>query len=447
MSEPPPKSQTKIAAESNSIEDKNDPSEDYTEEDISPSSTDLSTPSIQSNSSPENKEEAKNSSIYMKIIKNQSQIIPDPKDLQDLTLKDYFPVYQDIFNTLQYLFGSFSPLPSESLSENIPLSMYNLQGRILVETQPGHDIKKFLQIYAASSGVGYFLLDVAQLSKEIPGKLAEMFIQFFQDQSNDIPFILYIPFDQFLHNITHESYAIYHLIKELTNYAGKTQKNIILFSIHPNLTIPESLLDFFDLKFSLKLLDFSARKQFLVTLLEKFTPKALDIDFDHLALQMEGWNFMDLRRFVKNATLLFLSERHVHLKPKILETSYLTKLLEKGIIKKSKPISSNSQNQVSSNSISAQPNIRHENNILSYDRKFSQQLYQDAASHEYEKLVIILDKLHKGIILQKFERELLGDYAFLLKTDPQQALHKLNKAKIRIEKIQRLIPSAKSQTN
>ncbi len=447
MSKPPPKPQTKIAAESNSTEDKSDPPMDQIEKDISRSSVDLSTPLIHTNTSPENNQEAKNFSIYINTIRNLSKILPDPKNSQDLSLKDYFPAYQNLFNTLQYLFRSFSPPPSESSSENIPLSEQNILGRILVETPPGHDIQKFLQIYAAASGVGYFLLDVAQLSKEKSDKQAEMLIQFFQDQSTEIPFILYVPFDLFLRNITHESYAIYHLIKELTKYASMSQKSIILFSIHPNFIIPESLLDFFDLEFSLKPLDFSSRKQFLVTLLDNFTPKALDIDFDHLALQLEGWNFMDFRRFVKNATLLFLSEQHVHLKPKILETSYLTKLLEKGIIRMPSRNLSNSQTSVSSNASSFQPIPQQENNFSTYDRRFSQQLYQDAASRDYEKLVIILDKLQKGIILQKFERELLGDYAFLLKTDTQQALQKLNKAKIRIEKIQRLIPSAKSQTN
>ncbi|MHA1746145.1 MAG: hypothetical protein ACTSWW_09100 [Promethearchaeota archaeon] len=447
MSEPPPNSQTKIAAESNSKEDKSNPSKDQTEESVSRFSADLSTPPIHTNSSPENKQEAKNISSYIDIIRNLSQMTPDPKDPQELSLKDYFPVYQNLFNTLQYLFRSFSTPPSESSSESVPLNEQNIHGKILVETPQGHDIQKFLQIYATASGIGFFLLDIAQLGKVLPDKQPEMLIQFFQDQSAEVPFILYIPFDQFLRSITHESYAIYHLIKALTKYTGKAQKNIILFSIHPNFIIPENLLDFFDLEFSLKPLDFSSRKQFLVTLLDNFTPKALDLDFDHLALQLEGWNFMDLRRFVKNATLLFLSEQHVHLKPKILETSYLTKLLEKGVIRMSSRNLSNSQASVSSNASSFQPIPQPENNFSTFDRRFSQQLYQDAASRDYEKLVIILDKLQKGIILQKFERELLGDYAFLLKTDPQQALQKLNKAKIRIEKIQRLIPAAKSQTN
>jgi hypothetical protein len=438
LSEPPPNSQTKIAAESNSKDDKSDPSKDQTEESISRSSADLSTPPIHTNFSPENKQEAKNISSYSNIIRNLSQMTPDP---QGLSLKDYFPVYQNLFNILQYLFKSFSPPPSESSSESVPLNEQNIHGRILVETPQGHDIQKFLQIYATASGTGFFQLNVAQLGKVLPDKQPEMLIQFFQDQSTEIPFILYIPFDQFLHSITDESYAIYHLIKALTRYAGKAQKNIILFSILPDFIIPESLIDFFDLEFSLKPLDFSSRKQFLETLLENFSPKASDIDFDHLALQLEGWNFMDLRRFVKNATLLFLSERHVHLKPKILETTYLTNLLEKSIIRVPSALSPNSSTS------SPQPISQHEEIFSTYDRKFSQQLYQDAASREYEKLVIILDKLQKGITLQKFERELLGDYAFLLKTDPQQGLQKLNKAKIRIEKIQRLIPAARSQIN
>lgn len=315
-----------------------------------------------------------------------------------------------------------------------------------METPSGHDLQNFLQIYSKSCGLGYFLLDIAQWSKEMSVKQSEILIQFFQNQSSEIPFILYIPFDPFLRQLTNESYLFSHLINLLTNLTVKLQKNIILFSVHPDIGIPERILDFFDLEFSLGLPDFSTRKQFLATLLEKFTPKAMDIDYDHLALQLEGWNFMDLRRFVRNATFLFLSERHVHLKPKVLETSFLTNLLEKRIIRMPQLIQSNSQTSFSSSTTSIQPISQLENNISVHDRRFSQQLYQDAASRDYEKLVIILDKLQKGIVLQQFERELLGDYPFFLKIEPKQAVQKLNKAKIRIEKIQRLIPSAKNQT-
>jgi len=382
----------------------------------------------------------------MKFLNDISSQASNSEHHQDLSLKDYFPAYQSLFNALQYLLGSFSPAPTEVSPEIISQSRPSIHGRILVETPPGHDIQKFMQIYASSSGMGYFILDVAQLSKEAPDKQAEMLIQFFQNQSADIPFIFYIPFDQFLHKIIHESDLFLNLIKECTKCASMSKKCITIFSIHTDLVIPEIVLNFFDLEFTLKLPDFAARKQFLVTALENFTPKALDIDFDHLSLQLEGWNFMDLRRFVKNATFLFLSEKYVHLKPKVLETSFLTNPLEKRIIRMPQLNQSNSQTSFSSATTLIQPISQLENNISVHDRRFSQQLYQDAASRDYEKLVIILDKLQKGIVFQQFERELLGDYPFFLKTEPKQALQKLNKAKIRIEKIQRLIPSAKNQT-
>ena len=206
MSEPPPDSQTKIAAEPKSIEESSDPLQNHTEEDLSQSMVDFSAPSSQPISSPQNNQEPKTSAIYSKVIRNLSENIPIPKDPQDLSLKDYFPVYQNLFNTFQYFFGSFPPSSTEIRPENTASIQPKHHGRILLQTPSGDDIKKFLQIYTSSSGFGFFLLDVIQMSKESPEKQTEMLIQFFKDHSTEIPFILYIPFDQFLRNITNESY-------------------------------------------------------------------------------------------------------------------------------------------------------------------------------------------------------------------------------------------------
>ena len=75
------------------------------------------------------------------------------------------------------------------------------------------------------------------------------------------------------------------------------------------------------------------------------------------------------------------------------------------------------------------------NNNYQFNENFEQQMYQSAASKHYEDLSIIINKLTKGIVLQTFERQILADYSFILKDEPQKSLQKLNRAKIKIDKI------------
>ena len=72
------------------------------------------------------------------------------------------------------------------------------------------------------------------------------------------------------------------------------------------------------------------------------------------------------------------------------------------------------------------------------NREIENQLYQEAVSQHFEDLSIILDKLMKGIILEDFERDLLADYAFILKKPPQKSLEYLNKAKLELDRITKI---------
>ncbi len=76
---------------------------------------------------------------------------------------------------------------------------------------------------------------------------------------------------------------------------------------------------------------------------------------------------------------------------------------------------------------------------IEINKNFEHQLYQEAASKNYEDICIILDKIQKGIVLLPFERNLLADNSFILKDDPNVALKKLNKAKITVDKFKKII--------
>jgi len=69
----------------------------------------------------------------------------------------------------------------------------------------------------------------------------------------------------------------------------------------------------------------------------------------------------------------------------------------------------------------------------------SSQLYQYAATNHFEELTVILEKLDQGKKLDEKDRNILADYAFILKDPPNRALLKLTNAKKTIDRIQKLL--------
>ena len=65
------------------------------------------------------------------------------------------------------------------------------------------------------------------------------------------------------------------------------------------------------------------------------------------------------------------------------------------------------------------------------------QLYENAASKNYNELLIIIDKLNKKEIIEDNERKLLAKYPFILNDSPNMAQINLEKAKKRIDLIKR----------
>jgi hypothetical protein len=68
----------------------------------------------------------------------------------------------------------------------------------------------------------------------------------------------------------------------------------------------------------------------------------------------------------------------------------------------------------------------------------STQFYQFAASQKFDELVSVVEKLDQGKQLDGVDRNLLADYAFILKEEPKKALVRLTNAKNRIDKIRKV---------
>jgi hypothetical protein len=65
------------------------------------------------------------------------------------------------------------------------------------------------------------------------------------------------------------------------------------------------------------------------------------------------------------------------------------------------------------------------------------QLYENAASKNYNELLIIIDKLNKKEVLEDNERKLVAKYPFILNDSPSMAQINLEKAKKRVDLIKR----------
>jgi hypothetical protein len=76
--------------------------------------------------------------------------------------------------------------------------------------------------------------------------------------------------------------------------------------------------------------------------------------------------------------------------------------------------------------------------LAEIDSFTSSQLYQYAAANKFEELTSTLEKLDQGKKLDKADRRILADYAFILKDPPNRALLKLTNARKTIDRIQNI---------
>ncbi len=72
-----------------------------------------------------------------------------------------------------------------------------------------------------------------------------------------------------------------------------------------------------------------------------------------------------------------------------------------------------------------------------YSKFMLDQLYENAASENYNELVIIIDKLDKNEPLEDNDRKILAEYPFILNDNPSRAQINLEKAKKRIDLIKK----------
>lgn len=207
----------------------------------------------------------------------------------------------------------------------------------------------------------------------------------------------------------------------------------------------------FDFNMSLPLPDVDARKIYFEQLFSVIP--GVNLDFEHLALHSKNWNFAEIRIFIRNCLYLWNSTHPLQKVSPVKDQLSMQFMIEE--IEKIEAKRPTDQQTVQGKAIKnldrselgeiSQAESSSNSYFGALTADFEDQLYQLAAGKNYDSLVLILDKLTKGIILQSNERRIIADYAFMIREDPQKALHKLNQMKFKLDKITPLKNLTKSK--
>ncbi len=247
-------------------------------------------------------------------------------------------------------------------------------------------------------------------------------------------------FDIFIHNFQYK----YNFI----------EKNLILVWINYDYDeIAENsseLFNVFDLFIKIPLINKVERE----TILRNFSERNPKIVFDINAIvnYTENWEVKDINQLLKVAIFKqFINTDINNVSNEI--TDVLINLIESGEyiplktykplkdqkIKESMPNSRVKIDQTLQLDEAPEEYIKERNELINQIQKESvsefmlNQLYENAASKNYNELILIIDKLYKKEPLQDNDRKLLAKYPFILNDSPNMAQIYLEKAKKRVD--------------
>ncbi len=372
---------------------------------------------------------------------NFSFIIPlNSKNNQIKENQDFFSQYKVIKNILQFNLNEIEK-QNERNSKNWDDSdtLGKISGRINIKTPEDHEIPLFLQHFSSTNYCRLYKIDIFRLFKEKNDSLIylrEDLIKFFISKNFTEPFIFIFPLDELEYYSREEISLIYSIFKITEHFAPISLGGIFLFISSRNQNISYDYNNFFDLELNLQIPDTRFKKFFIESIFKDIPNNSVDVE--HISLQMKDWNVAAIRKFLIFAYRYFQINQMDDLTNKIkFNTHFLSELIENNSINFRNISIDNSNTIYKSDAINSEPHLSDPKIML--NENFEHQLYQEAASKDYEDLCIILDKIQKGIVLLPFERLKLADNSFILKDDPKKALQKLNKAKVIVDKFKKII--------
>ena len=382
------------------------------------------------------------------------------------TVNHYFPAYEPLFKYLNFCTQSFG-LPQKDLkdlkglkelliekegtptTENVSQKSlpFPLHKKALIVAPPGHGIFDFLSLYSKIHKLHLSILDVSlDRMDSTKNQFTESSKQIVSLISNPLHlpgiFVFQINTSSAIDDI-----SIGQMISEMIyDLRMKNYPAVGLVMWNPQTFDLGLLTSDIDFCFQFSYPTQENRSHFLAAL-PSLIPKNT-IEFDHIARQLEGWNFHEIQTFYQACQQYFFIENSfLNRKGEgpAITTEFILDLLVAGTFSYRSEKLSNIGNNTSAekrnlkfitNGQVLSPSSKGE--LASTNSNFVQQLYQEAATHHYNELTLIVDKLQKGILLQKEELSLLGDYPFLLKDPPETVLQKLQNAQIRVNQLKSL---------
>ncbi len=417
-------------------------------------------------------------SKYISIVK-PSQIEIKREDIY------YREKYQEIIEFLKLL-----------LTESTDLEIYNYfqpKGNLLINIHPGTDIIDYLKLICSNFYITYIQLKESNIM-QFPADFHDNFYAILNnldkltskengsDESDDKEDLQgekstknrkkLLVIDQknaykdlFTNNGLLEQFLKYY--KEEENLTKLLENNLLIAWINYDyeeiIECGDEVYEVFDLLITVPLINKVERQQ----ILSEFMENHPEISFNRESIveSTENWEVKEINQVLKIAILKHYLKSELNTKSNeitdivlqiIEDGEYIPfsrkkallnvnkrqkKLLKEGTTNENSSSSSNYGNQESNSEEKSDTTIKkllEDIKQMNYSEFMLHQLYKNAASDNYNELVIIIDKLDKGEPLEENDRKILAKYPFILnESKPSRAQIYLENAKKRIDLIKK----------
>lgn len=364
----------------------------------------------------------------------------------------YRDKYNEIINYIKMILTS---------SEDLEVYKYiKPKGALLINVARGTDIIDYIKLICSNYYLEVIELNNSEIIKtpdDFFYSFNEILENFEKDKEEDKKKIILINQKYNFNKIFNDKSLLNNFINNF-QYSHKKinfiESNLILIWLNYDyeelMDDSENLFDIFDLFIKIPLLNKIERDTVLRNFLEKNQNIAFDINT--LINYTENWEVKDLNQLLRigifkhflNADLNNVSNEITDILINLIETGeYIpAKTLKKSKKQEIQDIEQESQsnmikeskvNKIQEGDIKDQNAIINEIKNQSVSEFMLNQLYENAASKNYNELLLIIDKLNKKEPIEDNDRKLIAKYPFILNDTPNMAQINLEKAKKRVD--------------
>jgi hypothetical protein len=386
----------------------------------------------------------------------------------------YREKYNEIMNYLKLV-----------LTDSKDLEIYDFikpEGSLLINIPQGSDVIEFINLISSNYYLNLYRLNFPEISKS-PEIFKENFYEILQEitlSKDDV-----IEKDQDKEkgeekkNQEEKTKKII-LIEQNRKYFKKINGGDLLHSLIENQIYSKEKLDFidndtiliwishdleeirklsndvfeiFDLFINIPRLEDGERENILRDFVEKHTQIAFDIK--SILEHTKNWEIKDIKQLLKFAVLKQFLNADLNITSNEITDVLLETIDNEDYIPSNQFTTSFSQEDSNGEKIEGRVTHKRQDieegqqikkreaveNIVSeikeekYSDFMKEQLYENAASKNYNELVLIIDKLEKNESLEENDRKILSNYPFILHESPEKAKINLEKAKKKVDMI------------